>query len=87
MYSMRSATIREVQHNISKVLREVEAGEEIIIRRRSRAIAKLVPLSAPKPGKKANWSGHRSRLRKVYGGRLVTGKPASEIVDEGRGDR
>ena len=84
---MRSVTIREVQHNISKVLREVEAGEEIIIRRRHRAIAKLVPLSSPTTRKKVDWSRQWDRLSKIYHGRFVSGKSASEIVAEGRGDR
>ena len=87
MRCMRSATIREVQHNISKVLREVEAGEEIIIRRRHRAIAKLVPLSSSSTSKKVDWSGHSNRLSKIYHGRIVSGKSASDIVAEGRGDR
>jgi prevent-host-death family protein len=36
---MKSTTIRQAQHNLAKVLREVEAGEEVEIRRRNQPIA------------------------------------------------
>lgn len=35
----------ETQHNLSKVLREVEAGHEVQITRRKKVVARLLPPS------------------------------------------
>ena len=42
---MRSANIAELRSRLTQYLREVRAGEEIIVRCRKRAIAKIVPLT------------------------------------------
>jgi antitoxin (DNA-binding transcriptional repressor) of toxin-antitoxin stability system len=42
---MRSANIAELRDRLTQYLREVRAGEEIIVRDRQRAIAKIVPLT------------------------------------------
>jgi prevent-host-death family protein len=43
MLTMKIATVREAQHHLSKLLNEVEMGEEIILTRRGKQIARLVP--------------------------------------------
>ncbi len=43
---MLSATVREARLNLSKLLRLVAEGEEVVIRNRTRPIARLVPWSA-----------------------------------------
>ena len=42
---MRSANIAQLRDRLTQYLREVRAGEEIIIRDRQRPIAKIVPLT------------------------------------------
>lgn len=42
---MRSANIAELRNRLTQYLREVRAGEEIIVRDRQRPIAKIVPLT------------------------------------------
>lgn len=42
---MRSANISELRDRLTQYLREVRAGEEIIVRDRQRPIAKIVPLT------------------------------------------
>ena len=42
---MRTANIAELRDRLTQYLREVRAGEEIIIRDRQRPIAKIVPLT------------------------------------------
>jgi prevent-host-death family protein len=42
---MRSANIAELRNRLTQYLREVRAGEEIVVRDRQRAIAKIVPLT------------------------------------------
>ncbi len=41
---MRTATIREAQHHLSKLLEELKDGEEIMITRRGKGVGKLVPV-------------------------------------------
>ena len=42
---MRSANIAELRNRLTHYLREVRAGEEIVVRDRQRPIAKIVPLT------------------------------------------
>ena len=83
---MYSASIREVQRNLAALLERVEQGEEIEVRRRKRPVARIVPLAVG-PVRKADWSGLRTRLDAIYGGRRVSGPPASQLIEEGRGER
>ena len=50
--------IYEAKTNFSKVISRVEAGEEIIIARAGRPVARIVPLNAP-PGERSpgSWAG------------------------------
>ena len=41
---MKTATVREAQHHLSKLMEEVEKGEEIILTRRGKQVGKLVPI-------------------------------------------
>lgn len=51
---MRTATVREAQHHLSKLLAEVEKGAEILITRRGKEVGKLVPIKK-ETRKKVNW--------------------------------
>lgn len=42
-------TIHEAKTNLSRLVRRAEAGEEIILARGSKPVAKIVPLSPPPP--------------------------------------
>jgi prevent-host-death family protein len=42
---MRSTNIADLRNHLTKYLKEVRAGEEIIIRDRKRPIAKIVPFT------------------------------------------
>lgn len=46
---MRTVKIHEAKTQFSKLLAEVEAGEEIIVQRGDVPIAKLVPLAPARP--------------------------------------
>jgi len=45
---MKTATIREAQHHLSKLMLEVERGEEIILTRRGKQIARISPITKSK---------------------------------------
>jgi prevent-host-death family protein len=56
---MKTATVREAQHHLSKLLNDVEAGEEIVLTRRGIEVGKLVPMENPEDGavRKVDWAG------------------------------
>lgn len=41
---MKTVTTREVQHHFARVLASVEAGEELVVTRRGKEVAKLSPM-------------------------------------------
>ena len=84
MSHMKTATIREVQHNLSGVLRWVEDGEEVRVMRRDKVVARLIPPGAP--SKKPQWPDFATRAVSIWG-RRPPGKPASSILIEGREER
>ena len=45
---MATYTVHDAKTNLSKLLERVEAGEEVIIARRDKPVAKLVPLASPR---------------------------------------
>ena len=83
MTHMRTATVREAQHNLPKILRAVSRGEVVEITRRNRVVARLVPAgSRPVEG----LPDFLARARAIWG-RRAPGKATSEIVIEARAER
>jgi antitoxin (DNA-binding transcriptional repressor) of toxin-antitoxin stability system len=84
MSNMKTTTIREVQHNLSKILRWVEDGEVVVITRHKRAVANLVR-AVPKGGA-IQWPDFTARTKAIWGG-IQGGKPASRIIIDERNGR
>jgi len=81
-YDLKTATIRQMQHNLSDVLSWVERGEEVRVVRRNKVVARLLPpapVAAPLPDFVA-------RAHAIWG-ESPKGKSLSDVVSEGRGDR
>jgi prevent-host-death family protein len=55
---MKTATIREAQHHLSKLMEEVEKGHEIVLTRRGKQVGRLVPIEKPETSghKKIDWA-------------------------------
>lgn len=70
---MKTATVREAQHHLAKLLTEVEAGAEIMLTRRGVEVAKLVPkdASVSSPEIKVDWDAflemQKGQLPKIKG--------------------
>ena len=72
--SMKSISFSDFRHDASRILDLVEQGEEVVIRRHGKVVARLIP--AQEPGVPA-W--------KKPGLRLVTKGPGlSEVIAEDR---
>ena len=75
---MKTATVGEIQKNFSQVLRTINIGEEIIITKRGKPIAKISSLG---PSSKIKWPDFYNEAIEVKE------KPLSELVIENREDR
>ncbi len=75
---MQTATVGKIQKNFAKVLREINAGEEIIITKRGKPVARLTALG---PGRHINWPDFFKEAIPAQG------KTISELVVEEREDR
>ncbi|MDY6973353.1 MAG: type II toxin-antitoxin system prevent-host-death family antitoxin [Thermodesulfobacteriota bacterium] len=75
---MKTASVGEIQKNFAKVLNDIRNGDEIIITKRGKPIARIVSLP---PKSEIEWPDFYSEAINLKG------KPISEIVIEGREDR
>ena len=82
-----NATLEQTQADLPKLLGMVQQGEEVVITRDGRPVAKLtgVPQTNPSPNRQA-WLAKLARLREA----TATGKTfptTEEILDDLRSDR
>jgi prevent-host-death family protein len=78
---MKQATEQDLQSRTTALLNDVESGETVEVTRGGRVVALLVPAAST-----TSWPDFLSRLKKSYPAG-PQGKPISEVVDEGRGER
>lgn len=83
---MRSITIREAQHNLAKVLHQVEAGHTVEILRRKQPVARLVPAATSSGNpEQVSWDDHATRMASVWKGTIIAA--VDEVLDEIREGR
>lgn len=83
---MKTVTIRQAQHNLAGILREVETGSVVEILRRRSPIARIVPVG-PAAGavEPVDWEGHEDRMAAIWQGSSFRG--VDEVLDDLRGDQ
>ena len=80
---MKTVSIMEAQHNLAKLLREVERGGELILTRHKKVVARISPIETPKP---LVFPDFTARARKTWKTPWsATG--SDELLRESRGDR
>jgi antitoxin (DNA-binding transcriptional repressor) of toxin-antitoxin stability system len=82
MSNMKTATVRQMQHNLKEVLSWVEKGEEVCVMRRDKVVARLLPATPVAPVA----PDFVARARALWGERPASTR-LSELVSEGRGER
>lgn len=82
---MRTASIREVRHDLNRILEWVANGEEVAITRRRQTVARLLPFNRKKNarGKMPDIS---ARLQKVFGRKVISDKAMKDILAQNRGN-
>jgi len=78
---MRRIGAFEAKTHLSRLLEEVEAGEELLITRHGRAVARLSPVEAPSAEQRREAI---ERLRGFRRGKTLAGLRVQELRDEGR---
>jgi len=81
MFHMKIATVRDVQHHFRKVLAWVEKGEEVLVTRRNKSVARLVPSNPAIPSSVAlpDFAG---RARAIWGTPLKGASLSMAILAE-----
>ena len=83
---MKTATIREVQHQLKYLLHWVEDGETVTVTRNHQVVAQIVPPPPPK-ALKLKWPDLTRRIRERYPHKPLTKEQTSRFWQEARGDR
>ena len=83
MCHMKTASIREVRHDFSRILEWVISGEEVVITKRLESVARLVPMTRKK-APRGKMPDVAARLRKVFGRKIISDKTMTEILDQNR---
>ncbi len=62
---MKSVSLRHMQHHLSDVMRHVDQGREVLVTRRRRTIARLVPMQPA--AARARWPDFTARTARIKG--------------------
>jgi antitoxin (DNA-binding transcriptional repressor) of toxin-antitoxin stability system len=82
---MKTASIREVRHDFSRILEWVASGEEVGITRHRETVARLLPATHKKISR-SPMPDVAARLQKVFGRKVIADKAMKRVLDENRGD-
>jgi prevent-host-death family protein len=82
---MKTASIREVRHDFSRILEWVADGEEVAITKRRQTVARLLPATRRKAARR-KMPDVAARLKKVFGRKMISGRAMKEILDANRGN-
>ena len=85
MCHMKTASIREVRHDFSRILEWVANGEEVAITKRHETVARLLPATRRKTVR-AKMPDVSARLQKVFGRKVISDQAMKEILDDSRGN-
>jgi prevent-host-death family protein len=80
---MKTATVRELRNDYSKIFRWIGSGEEVQVTRRGTPIAKVVPVEKTAPAK-VDWTQSAAVTRHAWG-RKLTAPESAAILAESQG--
>jgi prevent-host-death family protein len=80
---MRTASIREVRHDFSRILEWVANGEEVTITKRRETVARLLPVRRKNVARR-KMPDVIARLEKIFGDKVIPDKNMKRIWDQNR---
>lgn len=81
---MRTATVRDLRNHYTSLLSWVNAGEEVIITQRGKAVARLIPEKTAQPTK-VNWSNAPEVTRDRSSERMLSAQESLDLIHEAAG--
>ena len=81
---MKTATVRELRNDYRQLLDRVVAGEEVVITKRGRTMARLVPERAEE-GDTVDWSTSEAVRRDRSEERQLTAAESANVRQDGSG--
>jgi prevent-host-death family protein len=81
---MKTATVRDLRNRYTSLLSWIEAGEEIIITQRGKAIARLIP-EQDQPAEDVDWSQSPAVKRDRTKSRVLSAEESLELIHEASG--
>lgn len=80
---MKTATIREAQHHLSKLVNEVrKSGQEIVLTRRGEEVCKITPI-IPSEEREVDWTGWLEERKLALQDMPMTEGSAVDLEREG----
>jgi antitoxin (DNA-binding transcriptional repressor) of toxin-antitoxin stability system len=81
MSTMKTATVRELRNNFSKLETWLAAGERVEIRRRGKPVAVLGPSEGESAQQGIELPDFRARLHAIWGDRVFTAEEVRRMRD------
>ena len=81
---MKTASVRDLRQDFSRILAWVEAGEEVAITMRRQEVARLVPRRQKKKPRRPI-PDISDRLKRVFGSKIIPDKTMRTIMEENKG--
>lgn len=81
---MKTATVRELRNNYTTLLRWISAGEEVLITRRGKVIARLSP-EAESAREVVDWANSPEVRRDRSGDSCLTAEQSAALIAEAGG--
>jgi len=81
---MKKVSIMEAQHNLSKVLKQIEEGGSVYITRRGKVVAQIEPPGTNDP---LEFPDFEKRARETWGGENWKGSSSEALLKSSRGER
>jgi prevent-host-death family protein len=81
---LKTATVRDLRNRYTSLLRWLGAGEEVVITRRGKAIARLIP-EQDQTAHKVDWSQSPAVKRDRSKERVLSAAESLEIIHEASG--
>ncbi len=84
MEHMKTATVRDLRNRYTSLLSWLRAGEQIVITRRGRPIARLVP-EPQAAADRVDWSASPAVKRDRSGARVLGAREAAQLIHQAGG--
>jgi prevent-host-death family protein len=81
---MKTATVRDLRNHYTQLLAWIEAGEEIVITRRGKSVARLVP-ETPQNENKVDWNESPAVTRGRTTRHRLSAKDAKSLLNDSGG--